>query len=240
MRRFSKAFLLGLIFLKAFDAYSGERRVLFREDFNDLNRWKPFYFKKIEKHSSYSVESSGNETYLKAESNGSASAIIYDGRFSVYEYPQARWRWKVENVYQKGNAATKEGDDYPLRIYLIFEYDPQKAGFWEKAKYSSARLIYGEYPPHSSLNYIWANRKHSKPILTNTYTEKSKMIPLQQGESNLGKWIIQEVNILEDYKRAFGGKPPRIASIAIMNDSDNTGEHSVSYLDFIEIYTDDH
>ena len=46
----------------------------------------------------------------------------------------------------------------------------------------------------------------------------------------------QEVNILEDYKAAFGKDPPEIASIAIMNDSDNTKESSISYVDYIVIY----
>ena len=35
---------------------------------------------------------------------------------------------------------------------------------------------------------------------------------------------------------AFGCKPPEKAGIAMMNDSDNTGEQSVSYLDYIEGY----
>jgi hypothetical protein len=48
--------------------------------------------------------------------------------------------------------------------------------------------------------------------------------------------VEEEANILEDYTKAFGAAPPAIASIAIMNDSDNTGESSVSYVDYIEVY----
>jgi len=142
----------------------------------------------------------------------------------------------VENVYTHGDAKTKSGDDYPLRIYIVFKYDPGKAGFMEKVKYKAAKLIYGEYPPHSSLNYIWANRKYDETIMTNAYTEKSKMVLLQEGGSNIGKWLNEDVNIREDYEKAFGEKPPPIASVAIMNDSDNTGEKSISYLDYIELY----
>jgi hypothetical protein len=47
---------------------------------------------------------------------------------------------------------------------------------------------------------------------------------------------VESVNIIEDYVKAFGVKPPEKAGIAIMNDSDNTGEQSVSYLDYIEVY----
>ena len=217
-------------------AHSEEGKSLFREDFNDLNSWKPLYFPKIENHTSYMIESNGSESYLKAESNASASAVLYKKEFNIYQYSRLRWRWKVENVYKNGDAKTKSGDDYSLRIYIVFKYDPEKAGFLEKLKYNAAKLIYGEYPPHSSLNYIWANREHGETIITNAYTEKSKMVLLQKGDANVGKWLIHDVNVLEDYEDAFGEKPPPIASIAIMNDSDNTGEKSISYLDYIEVY----
>lgn len=218
------------------EVHSEEGKFLLREDFNDLNSWKPLYFPKIENHTSYMIESNGSESYLKAESNASASAVLYKKEFNIYQYSRMRWRWKVENVYRKGDAKTKSGDDYPLRIYIVFKYDPEKAGFSEKLKYNAAKLIYGEYPPHSSLNYIWANREHEETIITNAYSEKAKMVLLQKGDANVGKWLIHDVNVLEDYEDAFGEKPPMIASIAIMNDSDNTGEKSISYLDYIEVY----
>ncbi len=217
-------------------AYSEEGKFLLREDFDNLNSWKPLYFPKIEKHTSYTIESNGSESYLKAESNASASAVLYTKEFNIYQYSRMRWRWKVENVYRNGDAKTKSGDDYPLRIYIVFKYDPEKAGLLERLKYNAARLIYGKYPPHSSLNYIWANREHGETIITNAYAEKAKMILLQKGDSNIGKWLIHDVNVIEDYEEAFGEKPPPIASIAIMNDSDNTGEKSISYLDYIEVY----
>jgi len=62
------------------------------------------------------------------------------------------------------------------------------------------------------------------------------MILLQHGEENTGKWIEQEVDVLEDYRKAFGEDPPSAARLAVMNDSDNTKESSVSYVDYIEVY----
>ncbi len=230
------AALFVLVVLLPAAASAQEKHSLFVEDFDDLNNWKPLHFPKIEEHSTYTVESKGEESYLKAESKASASGLIYKNEFNVYEFPKVRWRWKVENIYKNGNAKTKKGDDYPIRVYIIFKYDPKKAGLWEKITYNTAKLIYGEYPPHSSLNYIWANREHGESILTSPYTDRAKMIPLQQGETRLGVWIVEEINILEDYQRAFGEEPPSATSIAIMNDSDNTGESAVSYVDYIEVY----
>ena len=121
------------------EVHSEERKSLFREDFNDLKRWKPLNFPKIENHTSYTIESNGSESYLKAESNASASAVLYKTEFNIYQYSRMRWRWKVETIYKKGNAKTKTGDDYPLRIYIVFKYDPEKAGFMEKLKYNAAK-----------------------------------------------------------------------------------------------------
>ncbi len=210
--------------------------VLLREEFRDLTEWRPVTFPKIKEHTVYRIEDQGRETVLRAESRASASAIVYRKQFDVYDYPKLRWKWKVMNVYEKGNARTREGDDYPLRIYVLFEYDPDKAGFYDAIKYGLAKTIYGEYPPHSALNYIWANREDETGILTSTYASNSKMIVLQKGKKNLGRWIVEERNILDDYRRAFGAEPPAMATLGIMNDSDNTREASVSYVGCIEVY----
>ena len=217
-------------------AYPDEQEILFREDFGNMDNWEPLYFPKIKEHSSYTIQADAKGSYLRARSSGSASALIHKDEFNVSEFPYVRWRWKVENLYEKGDAKKKEGDDYSIRIYVVFKYNPEKAGFRERLKYRMAKFLYGEYPPHSSLNYIWANKEYKERILTNKYTDRTKMILLQKGQSNVGKWLEQEINIVEDYKKAFDKHPPSAASIAIMNDSDNTKESSISYVDYIMVY----
>jgi hypothetical protein len=228
------AVFLALLFSVA--AFSAEGEVFISEHFNDLRDWDPFYFRKIKAHSTYMVGQSDCESCLIAMSNSSASAVVHRGVFDVYEYPRIRWRWKVSGVYEKGNAKEKSGDDYPARVYIMFRYDPEGAPVGKKLRYGLARKLYGTYPPHSTLNYIWANMRHEEDILTNTYAEEARMVILRWGDEEAGKWIEEEVNVLEDYQRAFGENPPREARIAVMNDSDNTGEHSVSCIDYIEVY----
>ncbi|NIO16497.1 MAG: DUF3047 domain-containing protein [Deltaproteobacteria bacterium] len=198
---------------------SETRATGFRDDFNDLANWKPYHFANIEKHSTYTTGTDGETTFLRLESDGSASAIMWKDTFNVYEYPFARWRWKIEKVYEKGDARSKGGDDYPVRVYLIFK----------------KRVLFGLVSLPTSLNYVWANRSYDEKIIPNAYTERSMMVLLQEGGQKAGQWITEEVNIVQDYLRAFGKNPPETATIAIMNDSDNTKESSVSYIDFIEI-----
>jgi hypothetical protein len=230
---FALSFFLSLLVLPQISAEDGN--ILIHEDFHNLENWGPFYFPTIKKHTRYTVIEEDRKTYLKAESNASASAIIYKKEFNIYEYPRMRWKWKIDNIYHKGNVKEKSGDDYPVRVYVIFKYDPDKATFGQKIKYGLAKKIYGGYPPHSSLNYIWANRTDEKGIVTNPYADEAKMVILEAGPEKIGLWVQEDVHIVDDYRKAFGTDPPAIAGIAVMNDSDNTGESSVSYIEYINI-----
>ena len=219
-----------------FPANAQERKVALYDNFGNLDNWKPLYFPKIEKHSVYSIESKDGEHYLRAESNASASGIVYKGTFNVYDYPKMRWRWKISNVYERGDGRTKASDDYPIRIYVLFEYDPQKAGVLDKVKYGLAKAIYGEYPPHSAINYVWSSVAWDLPFISSPRTDKVKIVPLQRGAERVGTWQEEQVDIVEDYRRLFRTDPPARASLGIMSDSDNTAEKAVSFVSFIEVY----
>lgn len=207
-----------------------------RETFDSLQDWKPLVFPKIARHTRYGLEKAGENSVLRADADGSASAIVHKSRFSVRSYPKIRWRWKVEKVLEKGDATTKAGDDYPIRVYVIFQYDPEKASFGERIKYGAAKAIYGEYPPHSSLNYIWANRRHAEFVLPNTYTDKARMLLLESGPAKAGTWVDEERDILADYRLAFGTEPPDTATVAVMADTDNTGERVTAWVDDLSLF----
>ncbi len=216
-------------------AGEGGPEICLREDFDDLQRWKPLTFPKIGRHSSYGVSAGEGGGVLEASSDDSASGIVYEKEFDIYRCPRLRWRWKVSRTYSGGDATRKSGDDYPARLYIIFPYDPSAAGFGERIAYGAAKAIYGEYPPRRALNYIWANRPLGRRYIPNAYTERAMMIPLR-GPGEVGEWVIEEVDLLRDYREAFGEDPPARASLAFMNDGDDTGESSVSWVDFIELH----
>ncbi len=215
---------------------------LFTETFNDLDAWEELTFPKISRHSHYTVVPDSDDPgsvdgkFLKAQSDGSASGILWKGEFNVYDYPKLRWKWRIKNSYLNGNATVKEGDDYPIRLYVMFKYDPTDPAVQRSLKYSLAKLFYGRTPPYTTLNYIWANREHPQRFLINPYSDKAVMVVLQAGDDKAGQWVREEIDIVKDYNEGFGTPPPAIASLAIMNDSDDTGESSVSWVDDIEIY----
>jgi len=168
--------------------------------------WKPLNFTKIKEHTQYFLVNNGDGVVIKAVSQGSASGLVREISIDPKEYPIVKWRWKVENILKKGDVSRKEGDDYPARLYITFEYDRSKVGLFDQAKYEAAKLIHGEYPPIATINYIWANKAPVGIIVPNPYTDHAQMIVTQSGTGNLNEWVSEERNIFEDYQKAFGGE----------------------------------
>lgn len=191
--------------------------------------WKPLTFKKIERHTAYKLVKDGDSVVVKATSEAASSGLTRDVKINPKEYPIVQWRWKVANVFKNGDVTKKEGDDYPARLYITFEYDSSKVGFLEKAKYEAARLMYGQYPPIGAVTYIWESKAPKGTVVPNPYTDRAMMVVVESGASQLNTWITEERNLYEDYKRAFGDEPPLISGIAIMTDTDNTRESATAY-----------
>jgi hypothetical protein len=217
----------------SFSLFSSEFKI--NEEFEDLEGWQNLTFPKIEKQSEYTLVREGNLTLLKAESNQSASGLLFTQKFNVYEWQNLSWRWKIDSIIEEGDGRNKEGDDYAIRIYVLFEYDPENAGRWQRTRYNLAKLLYGEYPPDSGLNYVWANRKWASSSIPNAHSDKSIMVAKDTGTSHAGEWVEHTVNILEDYTLLFNKNPPQTASIAVMADTDNTGSRSTAYIDYIRL-----
>jgi hypothetical protein len=191
--------------------------------------WEPLTFKKIEKHTTYTLVKDDDTVVVKAVAEASASGLTREIKINPTEYPIIQWRWNVTNILEKGDVHRKEGDDYPGRIYITFEYDPSKLSFFEKAEYKTIKLFYGQYPPLAAINYIWESKAPVGTMVPNPYTDRVMMFVVESGEAKLNQWVVEERNVYEDYKKAFKEEPPMISGIAIMTDTDNTGESATAY-----------
>jgi len=152
----------------------------------------------------YTVEKSAGRSYLKATSSAAASGLFYEIEYDPREKPLLKWSWKIDHTIKKGDARSKEGDDYAARVYVIFP----SLLFWNTR----------------ALNYVWANRLPKGEAVPNAYTGNAMMIAVESGEALAGQWLNEERNIYEDFRRYFGSEPPKVGAIAIMTDTDNTRE----------------
>jgi len=158
----------------------------------------------------YTWTKENNKAYVKATSRDTASGLYYKIEYDPQQYPFITWEWKVDNIINSGDASQKSGDDYGARIYVVFP----SFFFWNT----------------KAINYIWANKLPQNQTVPNPYTANNIMISVESGPSYTGKWITETRNVYEDYKRVFGKVPQKVGVIAIMTDTDNTGESaSASY-----------
>ncbi|MFQ5588227.1 MAG: DUF3047 domain-containing protein [Nitrospiria bacterium] len=196
--------------------------------------WKPLTFKKVTRHTRYRIIEENGRPAIHAKSDRSASGLTYALDLDPKTYQTLSWCWKVDRIISKGDVRKKAGDDYAARIYVTFKFDPGQSSFLERTKFGTYKLLFGKYPPKGALNYVWANRLKKGASAPNAYTDRAHMVAIQSGTDKTGQWVCEERNLYEDYKKYFGGEPPRISGIAVMTDTDNTGETATAaYADLV-------
>lgn len=191
--------------------------------------WKPLTFHKIDEHTEYSLVEDDGTVVVKAVSRGSSSGLTREVTIDPKEYTIVEWRWKIENVLQKGDVTSKQGDDYPARLYITFAYDESKIDFLDQMQYELARALHGKYPPTGAITYIWESRSPVGTVVPNPYTDRVKMIVIESGADKVRQWVDESRNVYEDYRTAFGDDPPPVSGVAVMTDTDNTQESAVAY-----------
>ena len=191
--------------------------------------WQPLHFSRINRHTEYSLVEDGDTVVVKAVSDQSASGLARAISIAPTVYPVIQWRWKVNNVLQKGDVTSKDGDDYPARIYITFAFDPDKASYLERLKYEAARLIQGQDVPYRAISYIWGSNSRAGSMIANPYTDRVMMFVVEAGDEKLQQWVTERRNVYEDYQKAFGEEPTMISGVAIMTDTDNTAESAVAW-----------
>jgi len=147
---------------------------------------------------------------LHCTSDGSASMLYRDIDYDVKDYPLLRWRWKVTRLPRKGTENDRAHDDYGARVYIFFP------GWTFLTSYV--------------LEYVWDNETPAGTVKTSPSSAKCKLIVVNSGRGELGKWITVERNLREDYTKAFGFETDRaVGGVGFMSDSDNTSSSAEAY-----------
>jgi hypothetical protein len=192
---------------------------------------------KFPKKSHYQVVKHDGRHVLEATTNGGVSGIIKRVDADWQKFPYLVWRWRVDRIYPEAQETTKEGDDYPARIYIAFRYESSRVGLLTRAKFEAAKRLSddGRYPPLHVLNYVWASNLPADTWIPNPWQSRSKVIALHSGKAGLGEWHTECRNYVADFKAIVGEKPTAIDGIAIMIDGDGTNSKGRAYFDQVEL-----
>ncbi len=172
----------------------------------DLDGWKSKSFKG---ETQYTFVKEGDTTVLKAYSKDAASGLFKKIKVDPAQYPVIRWSWKIDHTLKKEDATKKEGDDFAARVYVIFP----SIFFWKT----------------KAIIYVWSAKLPKGTSMRNPYSSKVIFVPVESGDEHVGKWVHEERNYYEDYRKLFGGDPPRLGAVAIMTDTDNTRDEVTAW-----------
>lgn len=147
---------------------------------------------------------------VQAETQGDASGRFKKIRIDLTKTPFLNWSWKIERPYAGIDENTKAGDDFPVRVYVVVE-----RGFLGLST--------------KALNYVWASKNPVGASWPNPFTSQARMLAVNSGAPDSGKWINHKRNVREDLKAAFGEDFNEIHAVAIMTDGDNSGQRARSW-----------
>ena len=185
--------------------------------------WVPLTVGGIKNRTQYTLVSDGDATVVRAESRAAAAGLSRTLHLNPAEFPWLRWRWKITNIIEQADLRTKAGDDFPARLYVMFDYPMEKLPFVERSKLRLARALFDPDLPAATLCYVWDNNTPEETIVTSAYSDRVRLIVVASGAARVGRWVDFERNIAADFRAAFGDAAPPVKAIAIATDTDNTG-----------------
>lgn len=191
--------------------------------------WQPYRLGKNLGDTQYRLASVDGRTVLEARAESSASALVYPLRADATRTPWLSFSWRTERLIDKADMRTKAGDDYPARVYVIFDYDISRLPAVDRVKLQMARSIWGGQVPAAALCYVWEARQPVGYSGWSPYTNRLQMIVAESGSDRLGRWVHIARNVAEDFRAAFGEEPPPISAVVVAADTDNTRETARSW-----------
>jgi Protein of unknown function (DUF3047) len=191
--------------------------------------WRRWTLSKFKKPTQYKLVDYNGRTVVKAHADASASGLVHRLNIDPREFPLLSWQWKTTDLIKTADNCTKHLEDSPVRVVVTFEGDLDKLHLDDRLFFDNIRVLTGQQLPYATLMYIWENRVPVNTILPNLHTTRIKMIVAESGREKVGLWQDKLRNVYDDFRRAFGEEPGRISSIAVMTDTDNTGENVHAY-----------
>ena len=158
----------------------------------------------------YSVGSNDNGNYLKAIADNAASGLGKEIKIDLNKTPFINITWKIEKDIPGIDETAKKGHDFAARVFVI-----KKTG----ATALSNRAI----------NYVFSSNQDVGNNSPSPYTKKSIDNVLATTKTNLNEWVTVKANVKDDFKKFHNLDVNELDGIAIMSDTDNSKQKSITY-----------
>lgn len=159
---------------------------------------------------------------IAVRSESSASMLRQRVRIEPDRLGRLRFSWLVPALIASADMSSRDADDSPVRLILMFEGDRSRFSARDAALSDLSEALTGEPLPYATLMYVWSNHGASSPVIINPRTGRIRKLVMESGAGKLGQWLDYERDVRADFQQAFGEAPGAMVAIGIMTDTDNT------------------
>lgn len=159
---------------------------------------------------------------VSVTASSSASMLRRRLRIEPAELGSVVFSWKVPALIADADMASRENDDAPVRVMLVFEGDRSRFSPRDAMLSELTRALTGEEMPYATLMYSWCSRREAGTVVSNARTSRVRTLVVESGPQKLNRWLDYRRNVRADFERAFGEPPGALVGVGIMSDSDNT------------------
>jgi len=186
--------------------------------------WLPIKINDQKKPTLYEFVEEQGAVVLHASADSAASLVGYKTSFDLTAAPMMSWRWKISRLIPGADNTVSSKEDSPVRIVLEFDGDKSKLSLSDRSTIATGKILSGRELPYATLMYIWSNKEPIGKVVPNPRTNRVQMIVASSGGAGVGAWQTLSRNAVDDYRKAFNEEPGRLTGIAVLTDTDNTGE----------------
>ena len=182
--------------------YAGEEVIILSKGKTQaLAEWeKPVHFGT----GNWKVVDDGENQAIELRTESSSFALEKSITVDLRQTPHLEWEWKVTVPPTGGDFSSPDTDDQAAQLLVVF---PKT--FFERRK-----VISYIWDPTASKGTIAAA---AGPIYLNV-----KAIVVESGAGQIGNWLIEKRNVVEDYRALFGEIPERAVAIRMQINSQHT------------------
>jgi hypothetical protein len=191
--------------------------------------WMPIKINEQKTPTVYDLVDEQGTVVLHAVADSAASLVGYRVAFDLKSAPVLSWRWKIARLIPTADNTVAGKEDSPARIVLEFDGDKSKLSLADKSTLATGKFLSGREVPYATLMYIWSNTEPVGKVIRNPRTPRVQMVVASSGAGGVGTWQTLSRNAVEDFRRAFGEDPGRLTGVAVLTDTDNTGEHAEAW-----------
>src|SRR5512144_919542 len=143
----------------------------------------------------WKVVDDGEDQAIQLRTESSSFALEKSITVDLRQTPYLEWEWKVTVPPAGGDFSSPDTDDQAAQLLIVF---PKT--FFERRK-----IISYIWDPTASKGTIGAA---AGPIYLNV-----KAIVVESGAGQIGHWLTEKRNIVEDYRTLFGEIPERAVAM---------------------------